>query len=94
MNALSAEERTRLTKLFCETIENAGYKPMVYYNMEMAALMLNIAELEEYDKWLAYYNPDFYYPYDYDIWQYSHTGRVNGIEGDVDMNIAFEPVWD
>lgn len=94
MNGLSLEERTNLTLLFCQTIENAGYKPMIYHNMEMGALMLDLETLEGYDKWFAYYNPDFYYPYDYKIWQYSHTGRVKGIEGDVDMNIAFEPIWE
>ncbi len=28
------------------------------------------------------------------IWQYSSTGRVNGISGDVDLNIATQAVWD
>lgn len=94
MNALSPEERTNLTLLFCRTIEEAGYKPMIYYNMEMATLMLDMEKLENYDKWLAYYNPEFYFPYDYKIWQYTHNGSVNGIEGDVDMNISFEPLWE
>ena len=94
MNALSLEERTNLTLLFCQTIEAAGYKPMIYYNMEMATLMLDLETLENYDKWLAYYNPEMYYPYDYKIWQYTHNGKVNGIEGDVDLNICFEPVWE
>lgn len=93
MNALSVEERTNLTLLFCQTIENAGYKPMIYYNMEMSTLMLDLETLENYDKWLAYYNSDFYYPYDYKVWQYSHKGSVAGIQGDVDMNISFEPLW-
>ena len=94
MNALSLEERTNLTLLFCQTIENAGYKPMIYHNMEMGALMLDLETLEDYDKWFAYYNPDFYYPYEYKIWQYSHKGSVKGIQGEVDMNISFEPVWE
>lgn len=94
MNALSPEERTNLTKLFCDSIADAGYKPMLYYNMEMGALMLNVEELEAYDKWLAYYNPDFYYPYDYKIWQYSQAGHVNGIDGEVDLNISFGPIWE
>ena len=94
MNSLSVEERTNLTLLFCETIEEAGYTPMIYYNMEMATLMLNLEALEGYDKWFAYYNADFYYPYDYKIWQYTHNGKVNGIEGEVDLNICFEPVWE
>ena len=56
--------------------------------------MLNLAELEDYDKWLAYYNDDMYYPYEYMMWQYSAKGRVNGIGTDVDMNICFKPFWE
>ena len=94
MNGLSVEERTKLTLLFCQTIENAGYKPMIYHNMEMGALMLDIASLEQYDKWFAYYNEDMYYPYAYKIWQYSDEGVVDGIQGPVDLNISFEPLWE
>jgi len=94
MNALSVEERTALTALFCETIANAGYKPMIYHNMEMGALKINLEELEQYDKWFAYYNSDFYYPYAYQVWQYSDSGTVNGIKGDVDLNISFVPLWE
>lgn len=60
---LSVEERTRLTALFCQTIQDAGYKPMIYHNMEMGTLMLDLGQLEQYDKWFAYYNDDLYYPY-------------------------------
>lgn len=94
MNALTAEERTNLTILFCETIKNAGYKPMIYHNMEMAALRLNFEALEDYDKWFAYFNANFYFPYEYDVWQYSEKGKVNGIQGKVDMNISFIPLWE
>ena len=94
MDALSAEERTHLTKLFCDSIEAAGYKSMIYMNLEMASLRLNFEELENYDKWFAYYNPDFYFPYDYQVWQYSESGTINGIEGNVDMNICFTPIWE
>lgn len=94
MNDLTVEERTNLTILFCETIQNAGYKPMIYHNMEMAALRLQFEALEEYDKWFAYYNKNFYFPYEYDVWQYSEKGQVNGIKGDVDLNISFVPLWE
>jgi len=94
MNKLTVEERTRVAIAFCEEIEKGGYKPMVYYNMEMAAVMLDLAQLEKYDKWFAYYNKDIYFPYDFKIWQYSDKGRVDGIDGDVDLNIAFEKVWE
>lgn len=94
MNQLSVEERTNLTLLFCQTVEAAGYKPIIYHNMEMGALMLDVEPLEQYDKWLAYYNDDMYYPYEYKIWQYSDKGSVSGIATNVDMNICFEPFWE
>ena len=87
-NELSVEERTRLTALFCQTIQDAGYKPMIYHNMEMGTLMLDLGQLEQYDKWFAYYN-DLYYPYAYKVWQYSEKGAVDGINEEVDLNIWF-----
>lgn len=92
-DALTVEERTNLTKLFCETIKAAGYKPMIYMNLEMATIRINLEELEEYDKWFAYYNPDFYFPYAYKVWQYSESGTVSGVPEKVDLNICFEPIW-
>ena len=83
------EDRTRLTALFCQTVQDAGYKPMIYHNMEMATLMLDLGQLEQYDKWFAYYNDDLYYPYAYKVWQYSEKGAVDGINEEVDLNIWF-----
>lgn len=94
MNQLPLEERTNLTLLFCQIIEEAGYKPIIYHNVEMGSMLLDIETLEDYDKWLAYYNDDMYYPYDYKIWQYSDKGTVNGIKGHVDLNISFEKFWE
>ncbi len=88
MNALTPEERTRLVKLFCETVKEAGYTPMIYFNLEMAVLMLDLKELEDYDKWFAAYSDTLYYPYDYEIWQYSEKGEVAGISGPVDLDIS------
>lgn len=94
MNEISVEERTNLTLLFCQTIENAGYKPMIYHNTEMGALLIDIATLENYDKWYASYSDQMFYPYEYKIWQYSDKGKVQGISTDVDLNISFAPVWE
>ena len=94
MNYITVEERTHLTQIFCQTIENAGYKPMIYHNTEMGALMLDLTALEGYDKWFAAYTDTLYYPYEYKVWQYSSTGKVQGINGDVDLNICFAPLWE
>lgn len=94
MNQISVEERTNLTLLFCQTIENAGYKPMIYHNTQMGALLIDIAALEAYDKWYASYSEQMFYPYDYKIWQYSDKGQIQGISKNVDLNICFEPIWE
>ncbi len=94
MNAISVEERTQFAALFCRTVAEAGYTPMIYHNTEMGALLIDVAQLEEYDKWYAGYSAQMFYPYAYKVWQYSDTGRVAGITTDVDMNICFEPIWE
>lgn len=93
MNELTVEERTSLAALFCQTIEAAGYRSMIYHNLEMGTLLLDLTALEEYDKWFAYYNDDLYYPYAYAAWQYTNKGTVAGISGSVDMNISFKELW-
>lgn len=93
MDDLTPAERTDLILKFCEVVSNAGYKPYIYYNTEMSILYVDIARLEGIPKWYASYSSDFFYPYDIDILQYSATGRVAGISGDVDMDICFRPFW-
>lgn len=94
MDGLNAEDRTNVVKKFCETVEAAGYKPMVYHNMEVGAMKMNLEPLEQYPKWFASYSDRFYYPYDYSVWQYTASGSVSGIKGDVDVNISFVPLWE
>jgi GH25 family lysozyme M1 (1,4-beta-N-acetylmuramidase) len=94
MNEISVEERTRLTEIFCQEVEKSGYRSIIYYNTEMGALLLDLPALENYDKWFASYSDEFYYPYEYGVWQYSQTGSVKGIKGDVDLNISFSPLWE
>lgn len=89
-NDLTSEERTKYCIAFCEKIKEAGYTPMIYGNLKTFMLLLNIEELEEYDKWFAYYDEAYYFPYDFKIWQYTNKGKVAGIKGDVDLNISFE----
>jgi GH25 family lysozyme M1 (1,4-beta-N-acetylmuramidase) len=89
---LTAEERTEYAIAFCEKIRGAGYTPMIYGNLKSFMLMLDLEQLEDYDKWFACYTDDFYYPYAFKIWQYSDEGSVDGITGNVDLNISFEEI--
>lgn len=89
-DGLTNEERTEYILAFCEIIEEAGYIPMVYSNVNWFILKTDYKALSKYDIWLANYDSQPYFPYDFQMWQYSEKGQVNGIEGDVDLNICFK----
>ena len=78
---------TLAASAFCETIKDAGYDAMVYTNKKMAYIKYDLRLLENYPKWLALYNDDMTYYYDFDMWQYGF-GTVDGVDGDVDVDIA------
>ncbi len=80
---------TECTKAFCGEIREAGYQSMVYFNPMLADSYLYIEELVEYPFWLAMYDHPMDYPYQIDMWQYTASGSVPGIEGDVDLNLYF-----
>ena len=81
---------TDLAEAFCKVIKAAGYTPGVYFNRDQGYLAYDIARISQYELWLAELEevPDFYYHFQ--LWQYSHTGTVAGIEGPVDRNISFK----
>lgn len=87
---MTKEEYTKATLAFCQTIKEAGYEPMIYGNLKTFLIMLDMEQIEEYEKWFAYYNEQVYFPYEFAIWQYSSEGSVNGISGDVDMNVCMK----
>ncbi|MDO4302772.1 MAG: glycoside hydrolase family 25 protein [Bacillota bacterium] len=87
---MTREEYTRAAIAFLERIRKAGYTPMIYGNLKTYMIMLDMEQLEDYDKWFAYYDTPVYFPYEFTIWQYSSKGSVDGIKGDVDMNICMK----
>lgn len=89
-NELTQEEYTENCIAFCETIEAAGYTPMIYGNLKSFMIMLDMTKLEEYEKWFAYYDEEVYFPYEFSIWQYTSKGVVDGIKGDVDLNVCMK----
>lgn len=85
---MDARTLTDCTVAFCEEIRGAGYTPMVYFNKDQTK-RLYMQELTDYQLWLAMYESDMTYPYQIHMWQYSHTGTVPGITGNVDMDLYF-----
>lgn len=84
---------------FCEVIAAAGYKAGVYYNLDFYNRFIDTSRLGKYYVWYAQYasSPDLD---NYDIWQYSSSGSVNGVGStSVDMNVLkntkllIQPGW-
>lgn len=86
---MDAATLTACTKAFCDRISKAGYTPMIYFNVNQSFDSLYLRELTDYKFWLARYDTVLDYPYKIDMWQYTETGAVPGITGNVDINLYF-----
>jgi lysozyme len=88
-DGLTVDELTKITMVFCDKIEELGYKSMIYANAKWLTTKLDLKLLENYDIWYADYQNAPLYPYEFKMWQYSEKGIIEGIEGAVDLNIFF-----
>lgn len=97
---VSAEARTGImdrdtlmacAEAFCSAIEAAGYEAMIYFNPSLAESLLELEALTEYRWWLAMYSDQMTWPHAVEMWQYTNSGTVPGIEGNVDINLWFPP---
>ncbi|MBO4914864.1 MAG: S-layer homology domain-containing protein, partial [Oscillospiraceae bacterium] len=76
---------------FCERIRAAGYSPMIYMNTHDGYIKYDLSRLSEYSIWYAgQYNGEYpRFVYDFQMWQYTSSGSVNGVNGNVDMDLWF-----
>ena len=84
---ISTRMRTDCAKAFCDTLRTAGQEGMIYISPWFGVPYLD--ELTDYPQWLALYTGEMTYKYRFDMWQYTCTGRVPGVSGDVDINLLF-----
>ena len=74
---------------FLDEVRAAGYYPLLYTYTSFANSWLDMAALSKYDLWLADYRGVMGIP-GAAIWQHTSDGRVDGISGRVDLNIAYK----
>lgn len=90
---ITKQMATEFVIAFCDEVEKAGYHPMNYTNQDYMKRYFDMSKLK-YDLWLALWpksgKPDKDRSGECQIWQYTEKGRVNGIAGNVDMNIAYK----
>ncbi len=91
MDRISVSQRSRNAAVFCQTIKDAGYDSMIYCNMYYEAYKLDLQLLSGFPIWYADYSRYPQTPYHFRIWQYTSSGKVDGIKGRVDLNIQMLP---
>lgn len=80
---------TAMTKAFCNKVKAAGYKAGYYLNQDYKKNHYNVSQLGDFVEWYARYGASMNTT-GAAIWQYSDTGRVSGISGNVDMNYLID----
>lgn len=87
---LSKAVKTNICITFCEALEKAGYYTGIYCNPDWITNHLDASRLTAYDKWLAHWVSVPKWGAEFGgLWQYTGSGRVNGIKGDVDRDISY-----
>ncbi len=92
--ALSKNERSSLIGHFCATMEELLKRECgVYLNYDYYNNRVN-AEIKNRKIWWASYNrlPAQEAKNEIDLWQWTSTGEVRGIKGNVDINVVFDNV--
>ena len=96
---LSVEERTKLADAFLESIEEGSYTGMFYaaknelddnnlWNADDLSLNYRISVAQYSDQtWPEKTKSD--YTGDHVMWQYTNQGKLDGIKGAVDFNVAY-----
>ena len=79
---------TSLAKTFCSTVEKNGYSTGIYTNLDFSSNYFTKEVLNKYPTWIAVWGK-MTYKGDFVMWQYTDSGRVDGINGIVDMNWYF-----
>jgi GH25 family lysozyme M1 (1,4-beta-N-acetylmuramidase) len=87
---IDVNTRTAVVNAFCKTIQDSGLEAGVYASRNWYYNNLNTSELDGYNIWLAEYRQSPEYTGKYDMWQYTSSGTVSGIEGRVDLDISYK----
>lgn len=72
---------------FLKEIEKNGYTPMLYGSKNY---LENVWKKQNSPVWLAHYNETTNYQGDYKIWQFCDNGKIDGINGFVDIDILYK----
>lgn len=87
---INKTKATAFAYAFLKEIQKGGYIPGLYTNIDFANNYYFKSVQREYDLWIAQYNSRNTYSEPHVMWQYSNSGRISGISGDVDLNYSYK----
>lgn len=91
---MSRKKVTDIIDAFMTELENAGYYATIYSYSKFFGDNVDMSRVKKYDIWVASWGDkdklNNSYNGHYGMWQYSSTGEVNGIDGEVDLNYAYK----
>lgn len=88
--SLSLSSVSNICETFLSQLKSSGYKCGIYTNKVVSKFYLSDSLRNSYDFWIAQYSNNCNYFGKYTMWQYSQNGKVNGINGNVDLNYYYE----
>lgn len=91
-DGVDARTVTEAALEFCRLIESSGFEAGVYSYIPDVYTMYELDSLAGLPIWMG--DPGTFpeFQYEHEIWQYSFSGTVPGIEGNVDMNVMYVPL--
>ena len=90
---LSKRKHQDICDRFVRDVRDNGYDGGIYANYNMLTRDMQPTSSSIYNKthyWIARYNETTKYSDDYKFWQYSSSGKVDGISGRVDCNFWYQ----
>lgn len=87
---LSLSSVSNICETFLSKLKSNGYKCGIYTNKTVSKFYLSDNLRNSYDFWIAQYSDKCNYWGKYIMWQYSQSGKVDGISGNVDLNYYYK----
>ncbi len=87
---LSTAQISAITEAFCSTLSAKGYRVGVYSYTTFLKTKIYSEILDKYDVWVANFDVSApSYSGNYGMWQYTASGSVDGVPGDVDLDVSY-----
>ncbi len=87
--SIGKNKLTPIISNFCQILEKNNYYVAIYASTYWFRNNLILSDLNMYDKWIAQWSESVNFEENYGMWQYTSTGQIDGINGNLDFNYAY-----